>query len=175
MFRFFAPRPSFVYPIQTTPKTAILRRGLRLRRPARWLDVEHQNQLRMFAPASVAGSIAQLRRFAESGLTLTHAVVVFSTNNRLLSDDDREWLWNRFGVPVFEQVLDADGTLLAYECEAHSGLHWMATSPGTETKCGCGAAGLHSRSQIPYLPNPQGVPAISRTTLERDFATPALL
>jgi hypothetical protein len=35
----------------------------------------------------------------------------------------RDLLWRRFGVPVFEELMDSQGRILASECEAHDGLH----------------------------------------------------
>lgn len=175
MFRFLASRPRFVYPIKTTPKTAVLRGGLRLRRPARHLEVEDHQRLLEFAPAAVAGSLDQLRTVGERGLTLTHAVVVFTAAGaESLCDADRDWLWNTFRVPVFEQVLDPDGTLIAYECEAHSGLHWIAAAAQESMKCGCGAPGLHSREQFPYLHRPEALPSISRNPVHGDLAAHGL-
>ena len=43
----------------------------------------------------------------------------------LLSPMDRDGLWQRHGVPMFEHLVGLDGELLAWECETHSGLHIM--------------------------------------------------
>jgi hypothetical protein len=36
---------------------------------------------------------------------------------------NRDELWRRFGVPLFEELMDSEGRILASECEAHDGLH----------------------------------------------------
>lgn len=41
----------------------------------------------------------------------------------LLSPIERDGLWQRHGIPMFEHLLGMDGQLLAWECEAHCGLH----------------------------------------------------
>lgn len=41
----------------------------------------------------------------------------------LLSTVERDGLWKRYGVPMFEHMVGMDGELLAWECETHSGLH----------------------------------------------------
>jgi hypothetical protein len=41
----------------------------------------------------------------------------------LLSPIERDGLWHRHGVPMFEHLAGMDGQLLAWECEAHRGLH----------------------------------------------------
>jgi hypothetical protein len=43
----------------------------------------------------------------------------------LLSPIERDGLWQRHGVPMFEHLVGMDGELLAWECETHSGLHIM--------------------------------------------------
>lgn len=55
---------------------------------------------------------------------LSEAVVVLGSNrDGMLLPGERDMLWRCFGVPVFEQWLGLDGELLAWECEAHQGLH----------------------------------------------------
>ena len=41
----------------------------------------------------------------------------------LLTPMERDGLWERHGVPMFEHLIGMDGKLLAWECETHSGLH----------------------------------------------------
>jgi hypothetical protein len=41
----------------------------------------------------------------------------------LLSPIERDGLWQRHGIPMFEHLVGMDGALLAWECETHSGLH----------------------------------------------------
>lgn len=43
----------------------------------------------------------------------------------LLSPIERDGLWQRYGVPIFEHLVGMDGELLAWECESHRGLHVM--------------------------------------------------
>jgi hypothetical protein len=77
--------------------------------------------------------------------SLTHAVIALeSRGDPLLSAAERAWLWRAFRVPAFEQIIEPDGELLAWECEAHHGLHieiaglnWDGY--GVElSPCGCG-------------------------------------
>jgi hypothetical protein len=56
---------------------------------------------------------------------LTDAIVVLnSVESGLLHPGEREMLWQCFGVPVYSQWLGLEGELLAWECEAHQGMHW---------------------------------------------------
>jgi hypothetical protein len=41
----------------------------------------------------------------------------------LISPIERDGLWQRHGVPMFEHLVGMDGELLAWECETHCGLH----------------------------------------------------
>jgi hypothetical protein len=144
--------PRFVYPLKAMPRIAVLRRGLNLRRPARYFDADEpgfESRLKNFNPAALAGSMAQLRRLGRT-VRLTHAVIVFSdAGGPILTNSDRDWLWTTFRVPVFEQLLTRAGALAAYECEAHDGLHWVGEAAGrSPAVCGCGAgiAALRGRA-----------------------------
>ena len=99
-----------------------------------------------FTPAAIAGSWPQLEALLPVKIpSLTHAIIVLARHpGHLLTQPQRERLWQAFRVPVFEQILDENGALLAGECEAHDGLHiesaklavapeWMDTAI-----CGCG-------------------------------------
>ena len=56
-------------------------------------------------------------------------VIVLSTNVRgLMAQDDRDFIWDTFGVPVFEYLLDSEGRLVARECEAHEATIWPPKS-----------------------------------------------
>ena len=140
----FLLRP-FLYPAHTTPRVAVLTPWFRtpgftdLRILSRFfkapplLKRSAPGQVRIFpdgwnaeaarfAPAAVAGTLEQIRAFAE--VTVTHAIIVLERpDTPRLTEADRDWLWRRFGVPVFQQVIGRNGRLLATECEAHQGLH----------------------------------------------------
>ncbi len=81
-------------------------------------------------PQAIAASREQLLALAsqDDRPELTHAVIVLERqSDGLLTEADRDRLWQAFGVPIFEQVLDENGELLASECEAHCGLHIQVT------------------------------------------------
>ncbi len=102
--------------------------------------------IRNFHPAALAGRLETLLEFARTAQP-THALVAFTAEGaRCLSDRDRDDLWNACPVPVFEQVITADGRLVAWECEAHDGLHLAADAIAppccavTTAVCACGTA-----------------------------------
>ena len=125
-----APSPALQrlrYPTNHQIRTAVLgprlveSASVKVFHPA-WID-----QIREFRPEALAGPVAVLMRLAAAGETiptLTRAVVAFSgLEHGALTEAGRDTLWQVFQVPVFEQYLGADGSLLAWECEAHEGLH----------------------------------------------------
>jgi hypothetical protein len=94
----------------------------------------------------LAGSLQQLAQAASRGACASHAVfVVCSEEEPLPGADEREQLWQWFRVPSYALVLDANGRLQAYECEAQEGLHLAGDRSRTgETDaalCPCGRPG----------------------------------
>ena len=70
------------------------------------------------------GTYQELLRAAEGGASVRRAVFVTQMEGQpLLSDSEREVLWRRFQVPAFVLLLDGRQHVMAYECEAQSGLH----------------------------------------------------
>ena len=60
----------------------------------------------------------------------------------LLTEEDRDLIWRRWGVPVYEFLTDATGTVIASECDAHEGLHVHSSNADTAVReCGCGVTG----------------------------------
>ncbi len=94
-----------------------------------------------FAPQAIAGTLAQIEVLSVS---VTHSIIVIGRiEDSRISNADRERLWSRFGVPVFEQVVSEDCSLIAAECEAHDGLHIyldraLVTGAIEESPCACG-------------------------------------
>ncbi|MFN0165953.1 MAG: hypothetical protein ACKV22_05925 [Bryobacteraceae bacterium] len=131
----------FFFPAGAQPRTAVV-----LSRRKRWF--EESKLISLFEPASLetiqrfqpeaigapTAFLIFLARMIDSGdfpsfPRLRRGVVAFSglTPRRegpaFLAATDRDLLWQVFRVPVFEQYLGFDGRLVAWECEAHDGLH----------------------------------------------------
>jgi hypothetical protein len=100
-----------------------------------------------FVPQAIAGKLSQVEALP-MGVSVSHAIIVIGKwEDARVTEGDRERLWSRFRVPVFEQIVDEKGSLLAAECEGHCGLHLVealpaAARPATgvidESVCGCG-------------------------------------
>jgi hypothetical protein len=146
------PKSVFRYPMDPAPRTAVLaacfrQARLRPKYPVRVFPDGWSEEVSAFAPAAIAASREQLLGLAAADQPprLTHAVIALeSRGDPLLSTAERAWLWRAFRVPVFEQIIGADGELLAFECDAHEGLH--IEIPGLSwygyrvemSPCGCG-------------------------------------
>ena len=142
----------FRYPMDPVPRTAVLaacfrQPSLRPNYPVRVFPEGWSEEVSAFAPAAIAAPREQLLGLAAADQPpmLTHAVIALeSRGDPLLSTAERAWMWRAFRVPVFEQIVEPDGELLAAECEAHDGLH--IEIPGLSwdgyhvemSPCGCG-------------------------------------
>ena len=97
--------------------------------------------------AGLSGTLRELTRAATAGARARR--MVFALNYPgfpFLSETERDQLWQTFQVPVFAVMLDRDGHLLAYECEAQSGLHVGPLAPWSagvleSAPCECGRPG----------------------------------
>jgi hypothetical protein len=146
------PKSVFRYPMDPAPRTAVLAACFRQPRfrpnyPVRVFPEGWSEEVAAFAPSAIAAPREQLLDLAAAGQppTLTHAVIALeSRGDPLLSTAERACLWRAFRVPVFEQIIELDGAMLAAECEAHDGLHIEV--PGLSwdgyrvemSPCGCG-------------------------------------
>jgi len=131
----WSPRKAaFRYPIPPAPRTAVLVPGFRPGAGVRVFAEGWSEAAAKFAPQAIAATLAQLEAIAATGISVSHAIVVLGKwEDARLSETDREMLWTRFRVPVFEQIVDGNGTLLAAECEAHCGLHIATETMSPET------------------------------------------
>ncbi len=144
-------RPRFVSPLNGVKRAVVLEPLFRPGAELRWVDpeaVDAATSIRAERPAVLAGTVGSLLNLAAAlgPAVVTHALVVFTrTGEACLTDEQRDRLWDRFGIPVFEQILDEDGRVAAWECEAHNGFHLAkgaqpASGCSVETgACDCGA------------------------------------
>lgn len=124
----------FRSPLEHTPKTAVLMSGFEQTSAVKAISQNHWAQgLKRFGASALAAPISVLREMAaaidrgqQEVHALKHFVVSFTGGDYgELREEDREQFWRVFQVPVFEQRLGFDGRVVAYECEAHDGLHVM--------------------------------------------------
>ena len=100
-------------------------------------------------PMAVSGTFQELTFAALRCVRPRLAVYVFQNEDEpLLTDAQRDELWEKFRVPVYVLLLDRNRRVCGYECEAHQGLHLPAhasqrgiSSPIETAPCGCGRPG----------------------------------
>jgi hypothetical protein len=116
-------KASLRYPLQPAPRTAVLVPWFRSRDPIRVFAEGWNEDAQRFAPQAIAATLPQLEALA-GVVPVSHATIVLRREGEpRLAEAEREWLWQGFHVPAFEQIIRCDGTLFAAECEAHNGLH----------------------------------------------------
>jgi hypothetical protein len=131
--------------VKPPPRTAVLMAGFRSRRPVRVFAEGWGRRSEKFAPESVAATLAQWNALASAKISLTHSMIVLEpAGEPRLTDADRDRFWKAFQVPLFEQIIGERCELLAFECEAHDGLHIasgklnVAPDAIDASICGCG-------------------------------------
>ena len=134
-------RPKFVHPISPALRAALLVPLFREGRRAVYFHEKDAEHLARWKPQIVAGYLAQLMT---SEAEPTHAIVVITHPGEPFTPTHRDQLWNRFRVPIFQQIIDQRGRLIAYECEAHGALHVLNQAAALELgelrddACACG-------------------------------------
>jgi hypothetical protein len=142
-----APKPALqklFCPLPAASRTAVLMAGFKQGGGVRVFPELHRRTLARFRPNAIAGPISVLRRLAEAAEDrgawvphLTHSTIAFNIPQRsFLSQEAREISWRVFQVPVFGQFLGLARELLAWECEAHEGLHVETDNAIFETDAG---------------------------------------
>jgi DNA-binding transcriptional ArsR family regulator len=109
-------------------RVAVVAPWFRVAAPAKIWTEAVERQIEEFKPDVVAAPVETLRRLTETGWRgPARAIVALNGIGReWLSEEAREHLWSRFGVPVHEQFRGFQGELLAADCEAHGGMHVAA-------------------------------------------------
>lgn len=96
-------------------------------------------ELCALAPEAIAAPLQRALDLADARIkglvdlsSLSFAVVVLTdVSGAPLEQRQRDLLWRAFRVPVFEQLRNWDGAVIARECETHNGLHLIA---GTDAR-----------------------------------------
>ncbi|WP_180538678.1 hypothetical protein [Nevskia soli] len=96
--------------------------------------IEPASYADLYSATAMARATADLYRFAKSVADPPDAsnldpdsdcaMVVFSGMDAgAFTAEQRDELWDRYQVPVFEHFVGTDGRVIASECEVHNGLH----------------------------------------------------
>ena len=118
------------FPLPMPAKVAIIEARFESARNLRWFDQHDRSWMTwgpdaLVLPLSLALLLADQKRCGQVQLPeLSVAVVALSSMAEGPMDErQRGRLWRAFQVPVFEQLRDRDGVVIARECEVHRGLH----------------------------------------------------
>ena len=126
------PRQRFLLPFSPGLRVAVLSPNFEDSASVRILDPDCLHEIKRFRPDAVAAPLDVLlgwaagaaRRGPRAIPAVPRALIAFTgLEGPGLPDSARDLLWQAFEVPLFEQRLGADGSVLAWECEAHEGLH----------------------------------------------------
>lgn len=121
------------FPFAIREPVAVLECGFRLRHGMCEFDSSEPDlrALAAFGPAAIVAPLHAALSLADQKLrglltlpSLQLALIVLTrVGEQPLEAHHRDLLWRAFGVPVFEQLRDSGGTVIARECEVHDGLH----------------------------------------------------
>jgi phenylacetate-coenzyme A ligase PaaK-like adenylate-forming protein len=91
--------------------------------------------LNRYAPDVIVASPGVLTRLAQTDLKIPRRAIIAvqGPGTAMLREAERELLWKRFKVPVFQQLRGFQGELLAAECDAQVGFHVNAATAHWET------------------------------------------
>jgi hypothetical protein len=143
---------SFRYPISYCPPIAVISPHFSAAFPA--VIATDIAELARLDVRSVAAPMTLIREIDPLRWSPEFAIVVLSDyNTGLMSAADRDYIWNTFGVPAFEYLLDDAGKVVAEECEAHDGLHFDSVVENLEAtiidqECPCGRPGSRLQEKI---------------------------
>lgn len=118
-------------PLRQTGRTAVLSGDFAEAEQTRVFPIPTWEEIEEYEPESLAGPVPGLMALAEAALagrfrlpSLRNAVIPFTgLKHGCLRQQERDLLWRAFELPVFEQFRGFSQELLAWECEAHEGLH----------------------------------------------------
>jgi hypothetical protein len=133
--------PPLKIPLLFSGPIAVLERGFRTEPRIREFTAPDYVGLEDFAPQVLVAPLDAALRLADQTLrglvslgSVDFALIVLTrSEDTPLADHHRDLLWQAFAVPVFEQLLDVEGQVIASECEVHDGLH---LEPGCSAPAG---------------------------------------
>jgi len=98
---------------------------------------------------ALSGTFHELEQAAAAGATAERALLVLNRwNGDSLTGAQRDRLWTLFQVPAYAMLIDSDGRLVGFECEAQNGFHVPGKPAPDSPLCECGRPGqmLHTEA-----------------------------
>jgi hypothetical protein len=155
--------PELCFPVRKKARIALLEAHFRRASGIREFTLAEMQAMQAWQPEALVAPLEIALMLADQkGRGLFHVpslntviVVLTSTEDSPLADHHRDLLWHAFGLPVFEQLRDAHGRVIARECEVHDGLH-LAVEEALDFEgdlamepCACGLETPRLRSRVP--------------------------
>ncbi len=99
---------------------------------------------------ALSGAFHELEQAAAAGASAQRALLVLNRwNGAALTDAQRDRLWTLFQVPAYAMLIDSDGRLVGFECEAQNGFHVPGKAAPDSPLCECGRPGQLLRTEAP--------------------------
>jgi hypothetical protein len=91
---------------------------------------------------ALSGAFHELEQAAAAGASAQRALFVTNRwDGASLTDAQRDRLWTLFQVPAYVMLVDGNGGLVAFECEAQNGFHVPGKAAPNSPICECGRPG----------------------------------
>jgi len=140
--------PELDYPVPRVRRIAVLGQAVRQSKAVRCFPEWTCTQLLQADPQALAGpfdELAEVARLEADGYlllpSLRYPLLVFTQPGQgPLTPLQHDRLWRWFRLPIFEQIRNSRGKLLAYECDTREGFH---LAPGA-SPADVGATGRHA-------------------------------
>ena len=113
----------FRYPLAPCPKVTVICDTMHVSSGCIHVSEHDPVNQRILRTETLAAPASVLLDLNDGWMPRFPLVAFTGIRHGFLDNADRERLWRRFGVPVFEQLVDDQGRVFATECEAHAGLH----------------------------------------------------
>lgn len=91
---------------------------------------------------ALSGAFLELEQAAVAGASAQRALFVINRwDSASLTNAQRDRLWLLFQVPVYAMLVDGNGGLVGFECEAQNGFHVPGNTTPDSPLCECGRPG----------------------------------
>jgi hypothetical protein len=88
---------------------------------------------------ALSGTFHELEKAAAAGASAQNALFVLNRkNDGSLTEMQRDRLWALFQVPAYAMLVDGNGRLIGFECEAQNGFHVPGRTAPDSPLCECG-------------------------------------
>jgi hypothetical protein len=97
---------------------------------------------------ALSGTFQELEQAAAAGASAQRALFVLNRwDGASLTGAQRDRLWTLFQVPAYAMLIDSDGRLVGFECEAQNGFHVPGKPAPDSPLCECGRPGQLLRTE----------------------------